>query len=211
MVIGVLNSFFISHWVFRWRSAMNNYYMHNWQRLRHVEGAAQRVQEDTMRFATTLENWGVSFIQAIMTLVAFLPVLVALSHHVKDIPILGNIPYALVIAAVLWSVFGTGLLALVGIKLPGLEFRNQRVEAAYRKELVYGEDNADRATPQTVQELFSRVRVNYFRLYFHYLYFNITRILYLQVDNVFGLFLLFSIHCGGHHHAGLTQPDHQRV
>ncbi|SUB18879.1 microcin B17 transporter [Pantoea agglomerans] len=62
---------------------MNNYYMHNWQRLRHVEGAAQRVQEDTMRFATTLENWGVSFIQAIMTLVAFLPVLVALSHHVK--------------------------------------------------------------------------------------------------------------------------------
>lgn len=191
VVIGVLNSFFISHWVFRWRSAMNNYYMHNWQRLRHVEGAAQRVQEDTMRFATTLENWGVSFIQAIMTLVAFLPVLVALSHHVKDIPILGNIPYALVIAAVLWSVFGTGLLALVGIKLPGLEFRNQRVEAAYRKELVYGEDNADRATPQTVQELFSRVRVNYFRLYFHYLYFNITRILYLQVDNVFGLFLLF--------------------
>jgi len=191
VVIGVLNSFFISHWVFRWRTAMNNYYMHNWQRLRHVEGAAQRVQEDTMRFATTLENWGVSFIQAIMTLVAFLPVLVALSHHVKDIPILGNIPYALVIAAVLWSVFGTGLLALVGIKLPGLEFRNQRVEAAYRKELVYGEDHADRARPQTVKALFSQVRVNYFRLYFHYLYFNITRILYLQVDNVFGLFLLF--------------------
>ncbi|MDQ1212646.1 peptide antibiotic transporter SbmA [Pantoea anthophila] len=191
VVIGVLNSFFISHWVFRWRTAMNNYYMHHWQRLRHVEGAAQRVQEDTMRFATTLENWGVRFIEAIMTLVAFLPVLVALSHHVKDLPFLGNIPYALVIAAVLWSVFGTGLLALVGIKLPGLEFRNQRVEAAYRKELVYGEDHADRAKPQTVQELFSRVRFNYFRLYFHYLYFNITRTLYLQVDNVFGLFLLF--------------------
>jgi peptide/bleomycin uptake transporter len=79
----------------------------------------------------------------------------------------------------------------VGIKLPGLEFRNQRVEAAYRKELVYGEDNPDRATPPTVQALFSRVRFNYFRLYFHYLYFNITRILYLQVDNVFGLFVLF--------------------
>ena len=191
VVIGVMNSFFISHWVFRWRTAMNNYYMHNWQRLRHVEGAAQRVQEDTMRFASTLEDWGVSFIQAIMTLVAFLPVLITLSHHVKDIPLLGNIPYALVIAAVLWSVFGTGLLAIVGIKLPGLEFRNQRVEAAYRKELVYGEDNADRASPPTVNELFSRVRFNYFRLYFHYLYFNITRILYLQVDNVFGLFLLF--------------------
>ncbi|ARU95429.1 peptide antibiotic transporter SbmA [Tatumella citrea] len=191
VVIGVMNSFFISHWVFRWRTAMNNYYMANWQRLRQVEGAAQRVQEDTMRFASTLEGWGVSFIQAIMTLVAFLPVLVSLSHYVKDVPIVGNIPYALVIIALLWSLFGTALLALVGIKLPGLEFRNQRVEAAYRKELVYGEDDGERASPPTVHDLFSRVRYNYFRLYFHYLYFNITRILYLQVDNVFGLFVLF--------------------
>ncbi|NIF22741.1 MULTISPECIES: peptide antibiotic transporter SbmA [Pantoea] len=191
VVIGVMNAFFISHWVFRWRTAMNNYYAHNWQRLRLVEGAAQRVQEDTMRFASTLEDWGISFIQAIMTLIAFLPVLMALSVHVKDIPLLGNIPYALVIIALLWSVFGTGLLAMVGIKLPGLEFRNQRVEAAYRKELVYGEDDPQRAAPPTLNELFSRVRFNYFRLYFHYLYFNIVRILYLQIDNVFGLFVLF--------------------
>ncbi|WP_315308931.1 peptide antibiotic transporter SbmA [Pantoea vagans] len=191
VAIGVTNAFFISHWVFRWRTAMNNYYMHNWQRLRHVEGAAQRVQEDTMRFAQTLEGWGVSFIQAIMTLIAFLPILVQLSHHVKSVPILGAIPYALVVAAVIWSVLGTGLLAVVGLKLPGLEFRNQRVEAAYRKELVYGEDNADRASPPTVKALFSNVRLNYFRLYFHYLYFNIARMFYLQIDNVFGLVMLF--------------------
>ena len=106
-------------------------------------------------------------------------------------PIIGHIPYGLVIAAIVWSLMGTGLLAVVGIKLPGLEFKNQRVEAAYRKELVYGEDDATRATPPTVRELFSAVRKNYFRLYFHYMYFNIARILYLQVDKVFGLFLLF--------------------
>nr|WP_154325431.1 peptide antibiotic transporter SbmA [Pantoea sp. 201603H] len=191
VVIGVLNTFFISHWIFRWRTAMNHYYMSHWQQLRGIEGAAQRVQEDTMRFSSTLESWGINLIQAIMTLIAFLPVLIALSKHVESVPILGNIPYALVIAALLWSLFGTGLLSIVGIKLPGLEFRNQRVEAAYRKELVYGEDNAHRASPATVSELFHRVRTNYFRLYFHYLYFNITRILYLQVDNVFGLFVLF--------------------
>ena len=34
-----------------------------------------------MRFASTLENMGVSFINAIMTLIAFLPVLVTLSAH----------------------------------------------------------------------------------------------------------------------------------
>ena len=37
--------------------------------------------------------------------------------------------------------FGTVLLMVVGIKLPGLQFNNQKVEAAYRKELVYGEDH----------------------------------------------------------------------
>lgn len=191
VVIGVMNNFFVSHYVFRWRTAMNEHYMAHWQHLRHIEGAAQRVQEDTMRFASTLEDMGVSFINAIMTLIAFLPVLVTLSSHVPELPIVGHLPYGLVIAAIVWSLMGTGLLAVVGIKLPGLEFKNQRVEAAYRKELVYGEDDANRASPPTVRELFGAVRRNYFRLYFHYMYFNIARILYLQVDNVFGLFLLF--------------------
>lgn len=205
VVVGVLNNFFISHYVFRWRTAMNEYYMAHWQRLRHIEGAAQRVQEDTMRFASTLEDMGVSFISAVMTLIAFLPVLVALSPHVQELPIIGHIPYGLVIAAIVWSLLGTGLLAVVGIKLPGLEFKNQRVEAAYRKELVYGEDDPTRATPPTVSELFANVRRNYFRLYFHYMYFNIARILYLQVDNVFGLFLLFPSIVSGAITLGLMQ------
>ena len=164
VIIGVMNNFFVSHYVFRWRTAMNEYYMAHWQQLRHIEGAAQRVQEDTMRFATTLEDMGVSFINAVMTLIAFLPVLVALSPHVSELPLVGHIPYGLVIAAIAWSLLGTFLLAAVGIKLPGLEFKNQRVEAAYRKELVYGEDDVERAKPNTMRELFAAVRRNYFRL-----------------------------------------------
>lgn len=191
VVIGVLSNFFISHYIFRWRTAMNDYYIAHWQHLRHIEGAAQRVQEDTMRFASTLEDMGVSLLNAIMKLIAFLPVLVALSPHVRELPIVGYIPYGLVIAAIIWSLLGTGLLAIVGIKLPGLNFKNQRVEAAYRKELVYGEDDPNRATPPTVRELFDAVRHNYFKLYFHYTYFNIARIVYIQADTVFGLFLLF--------------------
>lgn len=191
VLVAVLNNFFVSHYVFRWRTAMNEYYMAHWQRLRHIEGAAQRVQEDTMRFSSTLEDMGVSFLNAIMKLIAFLPILVTLSAHVQELPIIGHIPYGLVVAAILWSLVGTGLLAVVGIKLPGLEFKNQRVEAAYRKELVYGEDDPERADPPTVRELFAAVRRNYFRLYFHYMYFNIARIFYLQIDNVFGIFLLF--------------------
>jgi peptide/bleomycin uptake transporter len=100
------------------------------------------------------------------------------------------VPHALVWAALFWSLFGTIFLAVVGIRLPGLEFRNQRVEAAYRKELVYGEDDPERAQPQTVAELFANVRKNYFRLYFNYMYFNVARIFYLQADNLFSLFVL---------------------
>lgn len=170
---------------------MNEYYMANWQRLRHIEGAAQRVQEDTMRFASTLEDMGVSLLNAVMKLIAFLPILIALSPHVPELPVVGHLPYGLVIAALVWSLMGTGLLAVVGIKLPGLQFKNQRVEAAYRKELVYGEDDPSRAAPPTVKELFQNVRFNYFKLYFHYMYFNIARILYLQADTVFGIVLLF--------------------
>jgi peptide/bleomycin uptake transporter len=125
-----------------------------------------------------------------MTLIAFLPVLLRLSANVTELPFVGEVPYALVVVSIVWSLFGTAFLALVGIRLPGLEFRNQRVEAAYRKELVYGEDNANRADPPTVAELFANVRRNYFRLYFNYMYFNVARILYLQTDNIFPFVVL---------------------
>lgn len=190
VAVAVMTRFFVSHYIFRWRTAMNEYYMSQWTKLRHIEGASQRVQEDTMRFSTTVEGLGVSLIDSVMTLIAFMPVLVRLSANVTELPLVGAIPYPLVTAAILWSLFGTVFLAAVGIKLPGLEFRNQRVEAAYRKELVYGEDHADRAQPETVRELFENVRRNYFRLYFHYLYFNIARIFYLQINNIFSLLIL---------------------
>ena len=190
VVVGVISRFFVSHYIFRWRTAMNDFYIANWQRLRGIEGASQRVQEDTMRFATTMEHLAVDLISSVLTLIAFLPVLVRLSASVGELPLVGSIPYPLVIAAVLWSVLGTGLLALIGIRLPGIEFFNQRVEAAYRKELVLGEDDPARADPATLTELFGNIRRNYFRLYLNFLYFNIGRIVYLQTDAVFAYILL---------------------
>ena len=190
VVVGTLTRFFISHYIFRWRTAMNDYYVSHWTRLRKIEGASQRVQEDTMRFATISENLGANFIDAVLTLIAFLPVLAALSSVITELPIVGAVPYPLVFAAIVWSAFGTGALALIGIRLPGIEFHNQRVEAAYRKELVYGEDDEMRADAPTLSELFSYVRKNYFWLYWNYVYFNIGRIMYLQTDVIFPYFLL---------------------
>ncbi len=190
IVVIALTRFFTSHYVFRWRTAMNDYYVANWRRLRTIEGASQRVQEDTMRFATIVENLGVNFISAVMTLLAFLPLLVRLSNNITELPLLGSIPHPLVIAAVVWSVFGTGALALIGIKLPGIEFFNQRVEAAYRKELVLGEDDLARAEPPTLATLFANIRHNYFRLYLHFMYFDVGRFVYLQTDVIYPYILL---------------------
>ncbi len=190
VLFSVLTSFFVSHYVFRWRTAMNDYYTERWQLVRHIEGASQRIQEDTMRFASIMKTLGVSIVDAVMTLIAFLPVLIQLSENVKTLPLIGDIAYPLFFAAIFWSIFGTALLIIAGIKLPGLEFKNQRVEAAFRKELVLGEDDDTRAEPITLRELFNNVRRNYFRIYLHYTYFNLFRNFYFQLNNLFAYVLL---------------------
>ena len=135
-----------------------------------------------MRFATIVEGLGVELMRSLMTLLAFLPILWALSDKITALPIIGAIPHSLVWISIGWALFGTVLLALTGILLPGLEFQNQRVEAAYRKELVYGEDDPSRASPPVAASLFAGVRRNYFRLYFHYLYFDVVKWSYLQAS-----------------------------
>ena len=181
VTIAVVLDFFVKHYIFRWRQAMNDYYMVHWSKLRHIEGAAQRVQEDTMRFASIMEGLGVDFMRSLMVLAAFLPILAALSEKVTELPLFGAVSYSLVWVAIAFALAGTVLLAVVGIKLPGLQFQNQRVEAAYRKELVYGEDDAGRASPPVASRLFNEVRTNYFRLFFHYLYFDVAKWSYIQV------------------------------
>ncbi len=203
--IYVITRFLVSHYVFRWRTAMNDYYTSKWNEVKHIEGASQRIQEDTMRFAEIMEDLGVSIIDSVMTLFAFLPVLWTLSAYVTELPLVGQIAHPLFVAALAWSIFGTGLLAIVGIKLPGLEFKNQRVEAAFRKELVYGEDDERRAQPPTLKALFANVRRNYFRLYFNYMYFNVARSLYLQADNIFVYILLVPTIAAGTITFGLLQ------
>ncbi len=201
----VITRFFVSHYVFRWRTSMNDYYLAQWPKVRSIEGASQRIQEDTMRFASIAEDLGVSLIDSVMTLIAFLPVLYNLSTYVSEMPIIGKIPAPLFTAAIFWSIFGTVLMSVAGIKLPGLNFRNQRVEASFRKELVYGEDDASRAQPPTLSMLFANVRRNYFRMYFHYLYFNVVRSFYIQADNVFSFFILVPTIVAGKITFGLLQ------
>ena len=115
-----------------------------------------------------------------MLLIAFIPILWGLSSNVI-LPWLKDINGSLVYVSLIASLGGVLISWLVGIKLPGLEYNNQVVEAAFRKELVYGEDDRKNyVKPPTILELFTGIKFNYHRLFLHYGYFDLWLIMYNQ-------------------------------
>ena len=156
-------------------------YMPYWRAVdAKVEGASQRIQEDAMNFAKIVESLGLQIVRAIMLLIAFIPILWGLSSSVV-IPFFKDITGSLVWVSLTASLGGLVISWLVGIKLPGLEYNNQKVEAAFRKELVYGEDDRKNyAQAPTIFQLFTGIKFNYHRLFLHYGYFDLWIIMYNQ-------------------------------
>jgi len=219
VALATITAYFTRRYGLWWREAITFNYIGKWRHVENeIEGASQRIQEDANRFARIVESLGLQIARALMTLVAFLPLLWYLSQFIEfDMPYLGsgsitfidtgkivdpsqvdgirfvqtpegiqvtnNHYFAglLVWAALVASIGGMAISWFVGWKLPGLEYNNQVKEAAFRKELVYGEDNkVDYASVPTLTELFTGVRWNYKRLYLHYGYFDIWMHLYDQ-------------------------------
>lgn len=194
VLIATINIYFASVYAFKWREAMTFSYLKFWKNKDdNIEGSSQRIQEDTYNFSKIVESLGLSFIRALMTLVAFIPILWTLSDVVSkalfanlsensSFYFLKNIDGLLVYVALLISLGGLIVSWFVGIKLPGLEYNNQKAEAAFRKELVYAEDNRkEYAKNETMIELFTGLKFNYKRLFLHYGYFNIWLILFEQM------------------------------
>ncbi|BEJ90300.1 putative transporter [Campylobacter jejuni] len=194
VLIATINIYFASVYAFKWREAMTFSYLKFWKNKDdNIEGSSQRIQEDTYNFSKIVESLGLSFIKALMTLVAFIPILWSLSDVVSkalfanlsensSFYFLKNIDGLLVYIALLISLGGLVVSWFIGIKLPGLEYNNQKAEAAFRKELVYAEDNRkEYAKNETMIELFTGLKFNYKRLFLHYGYFNIWLILFEQM------------------------------
>jgi peptide/bleomycin uptake transporter len=177
----IITSYLTRLYSLRWREAMTFEYIPRWREVREeIEGASQRIQEDTYRFAKIVEYLGLQIVNAFMTLVAFLPILWSLSYGIS-VPIIQDVPGSLVWAALITSIGGMIISWLVGIKLPGLEYNNQKVEAAFRKELVYGEDDkVNFAAIPTLTALFTGIRSNSHRLFLHYGYFDLWFHVYNQ-------------------------------
>ena len=175
-------SFFTAHFLFRWRTAMVEWYHSVYDKARKIEGASQRVQEDTIKFTRIMEGLGTSLIESVMVLIQFVPILLGLS---AGIPIFffGDWQYGLITGALVWTLGGTAFLIGLGwiLRLVGVEYDLQKKEAAYRKILVVAEDDSN-VRPKTINELFDDVRSIHFLSYTRYLYFNVGRMAYLQAN-----------------------------
>jgi peptide/bleomycin uptake transporter len=189
MLLRSLETYLASHFAFRWRQAMTEDYLPRWQRTdATVEGASQRIQEDCMRFARQTENLGLGLVRALLTLVSFIPILWALSAGMAIAWL--QFEGSLFWVALVTALGGTVISWFVGIRLPGLEYNNQKTEAALRKDLVFAEDDRSRMHLPTVLELFTGVRLNNFRLFNHYAYFHLWSNLYSQMMVIFPFLLM---------------------
>lgn len=182
IAVYVAISFFTAHFLFRWRTAMVEWYHSVYDKARKIEGASQRVQEDTIKFTRIMEGLGTSFIESIMILIQFVPILFGLSIGIP-IYFFGEWEYGLIVGALIWTIGGTVFLIVLGLilRLVGVEYDLQKQEAAYRKILVIAEDDGN-VRPKKIDELFDDVRKIHFLSYLRYLYFNIGRIAYLQAN-----------------------------
>jgi len=182
IAVYVAISFFTSHFLFRWRTSMVEWYHSVYDKARKIEGASQRVQEDTIKFTRIMEGLGTSLIESIMILIQFVPILFGLSIGIP-IFFFGEWEYGLIVGALIWTIGGTVFLIALGLilRLVGVEYDLQKQEAAYRKILVIAEDDGN-VRPKKIDELFDDVRKIHFLSYLRYLYFNIGRIAYLQAN-----------------------------
>jgi ABC-type long-subunit fatty acid transport system fused permease/ATPase subunit len=127
-----------SVWTFSWRLQLIRSYLKVWDpQVPPIEGASQRVHEDTGKFARALDTCIATVLDAVCTLAVFSGKLVDLSSQIKPPLSLGPLDDCwLMLAAILAAFVGLGVSMVVGRHLVHLEVNNQRVEAGLRRELV---------------------------------------------------------------------------
>ena len=174
-----------SAWAFLWRAALMRSYLEAWDTQREpIEGASQRLHEDTQRFADGVEGCLITLLDAVFTLCVFTPILLQLSVEIASPVALGALSDAWLWAfAFFASLVGLTGAALLGQKLVGLEVSNQKVEALLRKDLVLlettpavivgtrpsSDDRYAAFLPQTYfRNTLESLQKNYFALFKHF-------------------------------------------
>ena len=134
-----------SAWSFKWRMSLVVAYTRHWDANSDpIEGASQRLHEDTQRFARGLEVCLSVVLDSVCTLAVFTPILVQLGSHV----LCPSSEMARLVGE--WWLFASASSPPSSASewrwwpdptLVQLEVNNQKVEASFRKDLVLLETN----------------------------------------------------------------------
>jgi len=147
---------YLQQWLeIRWRRWMTARYLHDWlRRANHyrmqllgdaADNPDQRIADDIKLFTERTVEIAIGLLGSVVTLASFLTILWLLSAG-APLHLFGTtfaIPGYLVWAALLYAVVGTALTHLIGRKLIGLYFEQQRVEADFRFNLIRVRENSE--------------------------------------------------------------------
>jgi putative ATP-binding cassette transporter len=138
----------------RWRRWMTDRYLSDWLRAGNhyrmqlqgtTDNPDQRISIDVQMFVVTALSTSLGLLRALTALSSFIFILWGISAH-TPLPIYGHdysFPGYLVIAALIVAVCGTLLTHVVGRRLIGLNFDQQRYEADFRFSLVRVRENSE--------------------------------------------------------------------
>src|SRR5215469_8281632 len=145
---------YLNYWLqIRWRRWMTQTYLRQWlnsathYRMQLLGDAAdnpdQRIADDLQMFVQQTLSIGTGILNSVVTLFSFIVILWNLSEdaplHLFGVVIHGY----LVLAALIYSIFGTVLTHWVGWPLIPLNFQQQRFEADFRFNLVRSRENSE--------------------------------------------------------------------
>ena len=174
---------YLNQWLqIRWRSWMTNKYLAEWMhdanhyRMQLQGDAAdnpdQRITDDVKLFVSQTLALGVGLLSSIVSLASFVVILWGLSAA-APLVLYGidfTIPGYLVLAALIYAIFGTALTQWIGSPLVTLDFNQQRLEADFRFNLVRVRENSEQiallrgepAERERLSQRFSRVIANWY-------------------------------------------------
>jgi putative ATP-binding cassette transporter len=135
----------------RWRRWLTERYMADWLADRAyyrialtdpvTDNPDQRIADDIRLFVDDSLALGLGLMNSVVTLFSFIFVLWSLSGPLEVFGV--SIPGYMVWVAILYSVVGTWVAHLIGRRLIGLNFLQQRVEADFRYGLMRVRDNVE--------------------------------------------------------------------
>lgn len=151
IVIAVYALYFQQMLEVKWRRWLTEHYIARWlagqgyYRLQLTDQGTdnpdQRIAEDVAQFVSSTLSISLGLLRSVVTLVSFIGILWTLSGAIMLAGVM--IPGYMVWAAIVYALVGTVLTILIGRKLVGLNFQQQRFEADFRFGLVRIRENAE--------------------------------------------------------------------